>query len=82
MYDDNSLDIFQITTKSIESTKKLLQKKTIGFTMLLGGCEGNQLSPSMVGETWSHVSQSWAFCLWDFRGCWFPNRDWKDLFLG
>jgi hypothetical protein len=50
--------------------------------MLSGGCEGDQMSSLMVGEIWSHVSHSLVSCLSNFKDCWFPNRDWKDLFLG
>jgi hypothetical protein len=31
--------------------------------MLSNGCEGDQVSPLMVGETWSHVSHNWVSCL-------------------
>jgi hypothetical protein len=50
--------------------------------MLSSGCEGDQVAPLMVGETWSHVSHNWVSCLPYFKGCWFSNKDLKDLFLG
>jgi hypothetical protein len=44
--DDNNLDIFQVTTRSIEPTKDL-----VSFSVLLNGCEGDQVSFSMEGQT-------------------------------
>jgi hypothetical protein len=46
VYDDNNLDIFQMTIGSIELTKELLV-----FQHYLVDVKGDQVSLSMVGET-------------------------------
>jgi len=41
VYDDSSLDIFQMIEKNIKPTKKACQEGTLGFLTLSGGCEGD-----------------------------------------
>jgi hypothetical protein len=42
---------FQMIIGNNKPTKKLVKEKTIGFPMLLDGCEGDQISFLLVGKT-------------------------------
>jgi len=81
MDDDNKLCIFQMIRGNIELAKKLVKRELLVFSLLSSGCERDQMFPTMMGETWSHVSHSWVSFLLDLRDYSFINRDWNDIFL-
>lgn len=57
-------------------------QRTINFPTLLSWSQGNQISSSMVGKIWSHVSYCWFCGLSNPRDYRITNWDhWKDLFL-
>jgi len=49
--EDNSLDIFDITTNVSEPTMELINREFFYFQALSSGCQRHEVSISMLGKT-------------------------------